>query len=100
MIRKKSSINETLEYAVYGGICGVLGLLSTLILFLAVLECKPAIINAIGRSIVSIGLALMTIHFGRKTKTKEGKSVILFGIVILIVVILCYIFGIIPCAMQ
>jgi hypothetical protein len=94
---KKEGV-ETLEYAVYGGICGILGLLSILILLFAVLECRPAVINAIGRSIVSASLAILSIHFGKKSDTKEGKIVVLIGIIILILVVISYIFGIIPCA--
>ena len=97
-INEKNKYNETLEFAVYGGICGILGLLSIFFLFIAVLECKPAILNAIGRSIISTALAVMTIHFGRRSKTKQGFSLVLFGIILLILVVLLYIIGIIPCA--
>ena len=96
--QKKNKYNETLEFAVYGGICGILGLLSIILLFIAVLECRPAIPNAIGRSIISTALAIMTIHFGRRSKTKQGISLVLFGIILLVLVVLLYIFGIIPCA--
>ena len=91
--KKKSDITETLEFAVYGGICGILGLLSIILLFTAVLECRPGIPNAIGRSIITTALAIMTIHFGKRSPTKQGASVIILGIVILILVHLFYIFG-------
>lgn len=96
-MNKRESKGELLEYAVYGGICGLLGILSIIVLFFAVLECTPAVINAIIRSIISTSLALLTIHFGWKSQTKEGKSVITLGIIIIILVIITYIFGIIPC---
>jgi len=98
MNKKNNSSIETLEFAVYGGICGLLGLLSVVILFIAVLECRPAILNAIGRSIISISLSFLTIHFGRRSKTKEGKLVIILGIIVFVLVVVSYIFGIIPCA--
>lgn len=97
--KKTGGDPETLEFAVYGGICGILGLLSIALLFIAVLECKPEILNVIGRSIISISLGLLSIHLGRKSKTKQGTLVILLGIGVLILVGLLYIFGIIPCAM-
>jgi hypothetical protein len=102
MVEKKNKIEgvETLQFAVYGGICGILGFLSIILLFIAVLECRPGIPNAIGRSIISTALAIMTMHFGRRSKTKQGISVIIFGIILLILVVLLYIFGIIPCAMS
>jgi len=90
--------NEKLQYAVYGGLCGILGILSVILLLISVLECRPAILNAIGRSIVSASLAIMAIHLGKKSDSKEGKSVIFLGLVILILVIISYIFGIMPCA--
>ena len=96
--KSKDKHIETLEFAVYGGICGILGLLSIILLFIAVLECRPGIPNAIGRSIISISLAIMTIHFGKKSPTKQGISIVIFGIILLILVIILYIFGIIPCA--
>jgi hypothetical protein len=95
-MNKKESKGGLLEYAVYGGICGLLGILSIIVLFFAVLECTPAVINAIIRRIISTSLALLTIHFGWKSQTKEGKSVITLGIIIILVII-TYIFGIIPC---
>lgn len=98
MNKKNNSSIETLEFAVYGGICGLLGLLSVVILFIAVLECRPAVLNAIGRSIISISLSFLTIHFGRRSKTKEGKLVIILGIIVFVLVVVSYIFGIIPCA--
>lgn len=100
MVEKKKKNIEDLQFAVYGGVCGILGLLSLIILFLAVLECKPAIPNAIGRSIISSALGVLTIHFGYRARLyKEGKSVILLGFAILILVGILYIVGIIPCAM-
>lgn len=101
MIKEKSKNTEDLQFAVYGGICGILGLLSLIILFLAVLECKPAIPNAIGRSIISSALGLLTIHFGFRARLfKEGKTVMMFGGLILVLVGILYIIGIIPCAMS
>jgi membrane protein DedA with SNARE-associated domain len=76
----------------------LLGLLSVIILITAVLECRPALLNAIGRSIVSISLSLLTIHFGRRSDTKQEKLVVILGSIVLILVVLLYIFGIIPCA--
>lgn len=99
-IKRKIEGVETLQFAVYGGICAILGLLSLILLFIAVLECRPGIPNAIGRSIISIVLGLMAIHFGQRAKNhKQGIIVIFFGIVVLILVVILYIFGIIPCAM-
>ena len=99
ILNKENAKNkEDLQFAVYGGICGILGLISLIILFIAVLECKPAILNAIGRSIISSALAILTIHFGYRAKDfKEGKSVIIFGGIILVLVVVLYIVGIIPC---
>jgi hypothetical protein len=89
---------EKLQFAVYGGICGIIGLLSLIILFFSVLECKPAILNAILRSIISSALGILTIHLGYRSKEfKEGKIVIVLGMLIFIVIILLYIFGIVPC---
>ncbi len=100
--KKKESKNiEDLQFAVYGGACGILGLLSLIILFFAVLECKPAIPNAIGRSIISSALGVLTIHFGYRARMfKEGKSVMLLGCIVLILIGLLYLIGIIPCAMS
>lgn len=103
MVLKKDKLKnvEDLQFAVYGGICGILGLLSLIILLIAVLECKPAIPNAIGRSIISSALAILTIHFGyRARKFKEGKTVMMLGGIILVLVGILYIIGIIPCAMS
>jgi hypothetical protein len=98
---KKIKDNEDLQFAVYGGICGIIGLLSLIILFIAVYDCKPAILNAVGRSILSSALAVLTIHFGYRARMfKEGKTTILLGIILLILVGIVYIFGIIPCAMS
>jgi multisubunit Na+/H+ antiporter MnhB subunit len=59
------------------------------------------VFNAIGRSIVSIALGLMSIYFGYKAKNnKEGISVIIVGVIILILVFITYIVGIIPCALN
>lgn len=91
---------ETLEFVVYGGICAILGFLSIIILFFTAVECKPEVMNAIGRSVVSLSLGILTIHFGRRSNAREGKVVIIGGIVILILVGLTYIFGIIPCALK
>ena len=100
MKKKIEEGSESLQFVVYGGICGVLGLLSIALLIIAVLECRPGIPNAIGRSIISIALAILTIHFGKRAKnTKQGVLVILLGIALLILVGLLYIFGIVPCAM-
>jgi hypothetical protein len=100
MFEKKKNI-EDLQFAVYGGVCGVISLLSLIILFFAVLECKPAVSNAIGRSILSSALGILTIHFGYRARMfKEGKTIILLGIIILILVGILYIVGIIPCAMS
>ena len=99
--KKKTKNIEDLQFAVYGGVCGILGLLSLIILFFAVLECKPAIPNAIGRSIISSALGVLTIHFGYRARMfKEGKSVMLLGYVVLILIGLLYIVGIIPCAIS
>jgi hypothetical protein len=99
--KKKSTNIEDLQFAVYGGVCGIIGLLSLVILFFAVLECKPAIPNAIGRSILSSALGFLTIHFGYRARMfKEGKTVILLGLVILILVGILYLIGIIPCALS
>jgi hypothetical protein len=67
---------------------------------MAVLECRPALLNAIGRSVVSISLSLLTIHFGRRSDTKQGKLVVILGILVMILVVLSYEFGIIPCAIM
>lgn len=100
MIERKKNV-EDLQFAVYGGICGILGLLSIIILFFAVLECKPAIPNAIGRSLISTAIGLLTIHFGYRARSfKEGKTVIILGIIILILIALLYGIGIIPCMMS
>jgi len=100
MVEKKKNV-EDLQFAVYGGVCGILGLLSLIILFIAVLECKPAIANAISRSILSSALGVLTIHFGYRARMfKEGKTVMLFGGFLLILVGILYIVGIIPCAMS
>jgi len=101
MFEKKKKNIEDLQFAVYGGICGILGLLSLIILFVAVLECKPAVPSAIGRSLISSALGVLTIHFGYRTRMfKEGKTVMLLGLAVLILVSLLYIIGIIPCAMS
>jgi len=99
-MNKKVRIPEQLEYAVYGGICGMIGLVSIIVLLIAVFECKPALVNAILISFVNVSFAVLTIHFGMKSNIKEGRSVIIFGAVILLLVVLTYIFGIIPCIMQ
>ncbi len=100
MVEKKKNI-EDLQFAVYGGVCGIIGLLSLTILFLAVLECKTAVPNAIGRSILSSTLGVLTMHFGYRARMfKEGKTIILLGFIVLILVGIIYIVGIIPCAMS
>lgn len=100
-IKNKIRDLEDLQFAVYGGVCGIIGLISILILFFAVLECKPAILDAIGRSIISSTIGILTIHFGyRAREFKEGKTVMVLGGVVLILVCLLYIIGIIPCAMS
>ena len=100
MVEKKKDV-EDLQFAVYGGVCGILGLLSLIILFFAVLECRPAIPNAIGRSLISSALGIITIHFGYRARLfKEGKTIILLGVVILILIALLYGIGIIPCMMS
>ena len=97
MNEKKKDV-EDLQFAVYGGICGILGLLSIILLFIAVLECKPGIPNAIGRSLISLALAILTIHFGYRARLfKEGKTVMLMGFVVIILIALLYVIGIIPC---
>lgn len=101
MKKEKTKNTEDLQFAVYGGICWILGLLSLIILFIAVLECKPGIPNAIGRSIISSALGVLTIHFGYRAKDfKEGKTVMMLGGIILVLVCVLYIIGIIPCAMS
>ena len=103
MVAKKNKLKnvEDLQFAVYGGVCGIIGLLSLIILFFAVLECKPGIPNAIGRSILSSALGVLTIHFGYRARMfKEGKSVMLLGCVVLILVGILYMVGIIPCAIS
>ena len=98
--KEKKNI-EDLQFAVYGGVCGILGLLSLIILFVAVLECKPAIPSAIGRSLISLTLGVLTIHFGYRARMfKEGKTIMVLGLTVLILVVLLYILGIIPCAMS
>jgi len=101
-MKKKETKNiEDLQFVVYGGICGMLGLLSLIILFFAVLECKPAIPNAVGRSLISSALGVLTIHFGYRTREfKQGKTVILLGCAVLILVGILYVVGIVPCAMA
>ena len=100
MFEKKKNI-EDLRFTVYGGVCGIIALLSLIILFIAVLECKPAVPYAIGRSILSLALGFLTIHFGYRARMfKEGKTIILLGIIVLILVGIIYIVGIIPCAMS
>jgi len=100
MVEKKKDV-EDLQFAVYGGVCGILGLLSLIILFFAVLECRPAIPNAIGRSLISSALGIITIHFGYRARLfKESKTIILLGVVILILIALLYGIGIIPCMMS
>ena len=70
-------------------------------LILAVLECKPAIPNAVGRSLISSTLGVLTIHFGYRTREfKQGKTVILLGCAVLILVGILYVVGIVPCAMA
>ena len=97
----KKEDKETLEYAVYGGIIGILGVLSLMVLFIAVLECKPAIVNAIIRSIICAGLGVLTVHFGyRAKKFKQGQVVIILGVTLDVFVIILYIVGIIPCLMS
>ena len=101
VIKNKVRDLEDLQFAVYGGVCGIIGLISVLILFFAVLECKPAILDAVGRSIISLTMGILTIHFGYRAKEfKEGKTVMILGGVVLILVGLLYIIGIIPCAMS
>ena len=101
-MKKKETKNiEDLQFVVYGGICGMLGLLSLIILFFAVLECKPAIPNAVGRSLISSTLGVLTIHFVYRTREfKQGKTVILLGCAVLILVGILYVVGIVPCAMA
>jgi len=100
MVEKKKNIEE-LQFAVYGGVCGIIGLLSLFILFLAVLECRITIPNAIGRSILSSALGVLTVHFGYRARMfKEGKTIILLGFIVLILVVILYIVGIIPCTMS
>ena len=100
MQRKWKNI-EDLQFAVYGGICGILGLVSLILLFIAVLECKPGIPNAIGRSLISLTLAILTIHFGYRARLfKEGKTVMLLGLSVLILIAILYIIGIIPCMLS
>jgi hypothetical protein len=101
-MKKKETKNiEDLQFVVYGGICGMLGLLSLIILFFAVLECKPAIPNAVGRSLISSALGVLTIHFGyRAREFEQGKTVILLGCAVLILVGILYVVGIVPCAMA
>jgi len=98
--KKLKEAPESLQFAVYGGICGVIGLFSIVFLFFAVYECKPGLIDAVARSIVSITLALMSIHFGMRSKTREGIYIIILGISVIIIVSLLYIIGIIPCILS
>ena len=100
MVEKKKNV-EDLQFAVYGGICGILGLLSLIILFLSVLDCKTGISNAIGRSLISLALSILTIHFGYRARLfKEGKITILLGFFLIILLIILYIIGIIPCMLS
>jgi len=101
MFEKKKKNTEDLQFAVYGGVCGIIGLLSLIILLFAVLECKPAVINAIFRSILSSSLGILSIHFGYRARMfKEGKTVMLLGASVIILVSIIYIIGIIPCMMS
>ena len=94
---KTTNAPETLQFAVYGGISGMLGLLSIILLFLTTLKCSSGVNNAVG---LSIALSILTIHFGLRAKTHEGKLVIILGIAVLILVGLIYAIGIIPCAFS
>jgi hypothetical protein len=101
MVEKKKKNIEDLQFAIYGGVCGIIGLLSLIILSIAVLECKPAIPNAIVISILSSALGILTIHFGYRARMlKEGKIVMLLGFAALILIAILYIIGIIPCMIS
>ena len=99
---KKISGRETLQFAVYGGISGMIGLVSLLLLFFTAYRCQPEdITNAIINSIISISLGVLTINFGRKaSNNKQGISMIILGVIILIFVIIMYITEIIPCILR
>jgi hypothetical protein len=97
MKKIKDSNVESIRFAVYGGICGLLGFLTTIFLFFSILDCTENIINAIGLSIVSISLAVLTVHFSRRSDTRQGKIVLALGIALVIIILLIYVFGIIQC---
>jgi len=101
---KESTLGrEPLEYAVYGGICGMLGVMVFIFLFIAVVleSCRPPIYLSVGRSLICIILSIMTLYFGYQARaTKQGITVILLGIAVLLLVGILYIVGIIPCVVS
>ena len=91
MIKEKNI--ENLQFAVYGGICGVLGLVTILLLFLSGFDCKSDLVFMIGVSIICAILGFFSIFFGLKAKRHiQGKSVITLGIIVFILIVLIYIF--------
>ena len=86
---------ENLQFAVYGGICGVLGFLTIVLLFFANFDCKSDILFIIGTSIASSFLGVLSIFFGLKARRYiQGKSVIILGLIVVFIVWLFYYFGI------
>ena len=82
---------ENLQYAVYGGICGVFGLLTLLFLFLSGYNCKSESAMMIGVSIISGLLGFLTFLFGFKAKKHiQGKGIIGLGVLDFILLILLY----------
>jgi len=90
MVKEKNI--ENLQFAVYGGICGVLGLVSIILLFLSGFDCKSDIFLMIGTSIICFILGCLAIFFGLKAKKHiQGKSVITLGVIVFILLALVYI---------
>jgi len=82
---------ENLQYAVYGGICGVFGLLALLLLFFSGFNCKSDALLMIAVSFVCGILGFLAIFFGLKAKKHiQGKSIILLGILIFVLLVLLY----------
>lgn len=86
------------RFPLYGYICSGIALLFFLAHILYLIDrCPFGISTVIRLSMIQVILAILAMYFGCCSETKKARISIIFGLVVILLVVLYYIFVIHPC---
>jgi len=86
------------KFPLYGYISSTIAILFFIADFLYLIDkCPFGISTVIRISFIQVILAILAMYFGCCSETKKAKISIIFGLIVILLVILYYIFVIHPC---